>query len=106
MAYIFYDINKYAITHHNEDHASLTGVIYCYYGNELKGYLYFYKDGVSVPKSSKSSTGSLYLRFKENKFRDIVETLRLEKPLYIYFDDDSLRGYLSTFEEPIGEEES
>ena len=74
-------------------------------GNVLKGYLSFYKDGVSVPASYKAPYDHIFLNFNEHKFRDIVETLRLEKPLFIRLDDANRLGYVATREEPIGEEE-
>lgn len=102
-----YGIDSYRIYHHNvENSYGQTAVINCYKSGAYKGSLYFYKDGVSIPTSQKTSSGYLYLRFNEGRLRDMIETLRQEKPLYIGFNDVNLWGWLSTSNEPIGEEES
>lgn len=70
------------------------------------GSLNFYEDGVTIPAGKLGSDGRIFLSFKEHHLRDMVETLRLEKPLYINIETHTSRGYLSTSKEPIGEEES
>lgn len=105
MAYTSYEIDSYHVYQYNEDSSVLTAQINCNKGHDFKGALQFYKDSASVPASFKSNIG-LFLRFNEHKFRDIIETLRLEKPLYIRFNDDSRVGYLATSKEPVGEEEA
>jgi len=93
--------------HYNEENSyGQTAVINCYKSGVYKGSLYFYKDSASVPTSSKTGSGYLYLRFNEARVQNMVETLRQEKPLYIGFNDSNLWGWLSTSNEPIGEEET
>jgi len=103
-----YEIDRYYIYQYNEDISGFTAQINCQHGNSTRAVFQFYKGGVTPGASFKgANTGILFLRFKENKFRDIIETLRLEKPLSVYFNDDSRLGYLSTSSlEPIGEEEA
>jgi len=107
MAITNYEINTYRVYQYNEDNTyGQTAVINCYMGNTYKGSLYFYKNSASIPASTKTGSGYLYLRFREGRFSEMVTTLREEKPLYIGFNDHNLWGWLSTSSEPIGEEES
>ena len=107
MSITNYEIDSYRIYHHNEENSyGQTAVINCYKSSAFKGSLYFYKDSASIPPSSKTGSGYLYLRFGENRLRDMIETLRREKPLFIGFNDVNLWGWLSTSNEPVGEEES
>ena len=109
MAHTNYEIDNYLMFHENADFISRYDIIcriLCQKGTELKGILYFYKEGVTIPPSSKSSSEKLYLRFPANQMSDIIETLRQEKPLYIRYEDTYNYGALQTSKEPIGEEES
>jgi len=100
-------IDTYLVYHLNTDNTyDQSGVINCYLGNSYKGSLYFYRDGASIPASSRSGSGYLYLRFNANQMMEILETLRQETPLTIWFNDVNLWGGLTTSKEPIGEEES
>ncbi|MFM2483309.1 hypothetical protein [Celerinatantimonas sp. YJH-8] len=106
MAITSYEIDNYRVYHYNQDNGyQQTAVINCYYDNAFKGSLYFYQEGASIPASSKTSAGYLYLRFSGSQLGSILDTLRQEKPLYIGFNDTNLWGGLSTSNEPIGEEE-
>ena len=107
MAITNYSFDTYRIYHYNVDNTyGQTAVVNCYSGSSYKGSLYFYKDGVTPPASSKSASGYLYLRFNQNQFNDIITTLREEKPLTMGFNDVNLWGWVSTSQEPVGEEES
>ena len=100
------DIDSYYIRQYCALSWELAASIYCYYRTDHMGTLNFYKDGVTIPAGKLTSDGRIFLNFKEQYFGDIIETLRLEKPLYINIDDRVFWGYLSTSKEPIGEEEA
>ena len=104
MAITQYEIDTYFLFHMTDNFGQST-IINCYGVGALKGALYFYKEGTTFPVSSKSSSGSLYLRFRESQLAEILATLRHEKPLYVWFDDSSQFGGLKTSAEPVGEEE-
>ena len=107
MAITNYEINTYRLYHFNvENSYGQTAVINCYHNNAFKGTLYFYKDGTTIPASQKTSSGYLYLRFHEARFSEMVDSLRLEKPLYMGFNDGNLWGWLASSNEPVGEEET
>ena len=105
MATTQHEIDSYFLFHMTENFGQTT-IINCYGGGSLKGSLYFYKEGTAIPASSKSSSGVLSLRFRENQSTDMLATLRQEQPLYIWFDDSYHCGGLKTSIEPVGEEEA
>ena len=109
MAIINKEIDTYRLYHYNVDSTSGNNVIcsiYCFKGGQFMGGLTFYKEGVTIPPSVKTTQGEPYLRFPENQLANIIETLRQEKPLYLWFNDISKYGGLKTSSEPVGEEES
>ena len=106
MATTQHEIYSYLVYHMTDNFGQST-IIRCYDSGSAKGSLYFYKEGITIPDSSKSSSGHLNLRFHEKHLTDVLETLRQEKPLYIWLNDDFAPiGGLKTSSEPIGEEES
>lgn len=106
MAITNHDIDSYRLYHYNEENSyGQVAVINCYKSGSFKGSLYFYKDSAQMP-ASVISGGYLYLRFREARLPEILETLREEKPLFIGFNDGNKWGWLSTSSnEPVGEEE-
>lgn len=107
MAITNYTIDAYSVYHYNEDNTyGQTAVVNCYQGATHRASLYFYKDGATIPASSKIASGPLYLRFKGIQFSEIMATLREEKPLSVGFNDLNLWGWVTTStNEPIGEQE-
>lgn len=53
------------------------------------------------PDTENSGVVELYM--PSSMFLNVVDTLRNEKPIYLYFVDD--RGFLTTSKEPVGEGE-
>ena len=106
MAFITKEIENYVVLQYNEDERDRTALIHCLadVGGYI-GYLVFYKEGVPIPRSWKRSSGAPNLNFSERRFPEIMETLRQEKPVYIAFNDYSMRGMIKTSPEPVGEEE-
>ena len=41
-----------------------------------------------------------------DKFHNYVDIMRYEKPLFFYYEVDTNRSYVTTSDEPVGEEES
>lgn len=108
MANINLAFDTYRIHHYSSNNIyGGTAIILCYNGSSYKGSLYFYKEGVTIPAGKYSSTGGyIYLRFSENRFNEIITTLREEKPLSIGFNEVRSSGWITTSHEPVGEEES
>jgi hypothetical protein len=80
-------------------------LIYCYNGSSYAGRLAFIADDKPLPENKMwSNQPSLY--YHTSKFEDIIDILRNEGPLYLYFNDNNNVGILATSQkEPVGEEE-
>ena len=104
-------IDKYTVRHTAVGDTITT--IYCYSkyvgGTGYVGQINFFPKG-NVPASTVSNdeTG-FYLCYEIDRYQDIIETFRYEKPIYahIYWTDNHIidLGYVSTFSEPVGEQE-
>ncbi len=57
-----------------------------------------------VENHGDSKTFYVYLRVE--KYYNYIDILRYEKPIFFYYDFDSNQSYLTTSDEPVGEEES
>lgn len=105
MAYYQYEIDSYQL-YHMTDNAERSTVISCLKNGETKGVLSFYKEGIKVPNNTKGvNFDTIYLNFKEDRAANMLETLREEKPLYVWLDTNTQLGGLKTSSEPIGEGE-
>ncbi|HEX6750119.1 MAG TPA: hypothetical protein VF092_22685 [Longimicrobium sp.] len=71
--------------------------------------LVFYHDGAVIPANTMVPLGLgnfLYtMRYRYAQFANVLDLLRNEKPIRFYFDDQSMLGYITTSDEPIGEAE-
>lgn len=105
MATTQHEIDAYRLYQMTDNFGQST-IIHCLDSGGHKGSLYFYKEGTTIPSSFKSSSGNLYLQFRESQLASMLDTLRQEKPLYIWLNDEPLYGGLKTSNEPVGEEES
>jgi len=71
-------------------------------------YLYFYKEGVQLPENRSPIHGGrqhVYLYFPYNHYPNMIDLLRNEKPINVFYRDDFKLGYLTTSMEPVGENE-
>ena len=71
-------------------------------------YLYFYKEGVQLRENRSSIHGGrqhVYLYFHYNHYPNMIDLLRNEKPINVFYRDDFKLGYLTTSMEPVGENE-
>lgn len=101
------EIDKYAIYHSAYGNAA-TDYILCYNAGSVQGEICFYPQGL-VPASSVTSNGYFSLSYETGRFQDIITTLRYEKPIYValFWDENNVitTAYISTSQEPIGEQE-
>lgn len=70
--------------------------------NKTVAYLRFNDPGMSFENDSESN-GRILMHLPSTMFDSVLDVLRNEKPVYIYF--AAGRGFLSTSREPIGEGE-
>ena len=79
-------------------------LIYCYKATAYVGRIVFYKDGAAIPANANLSGPSIH--YPLSRFADVIDTLRMEKPLYLFLNLDNGIGMLATSDfEPVGEEE-
>lgn len=79
--------------------------IYLYEGNTYRGYAYFYPDGTALlAPVHDSANGRVMLRFNLSQFHAVMEMLRTEEPIYLYYYSPT-NAALRSGKEPVGEEE-
>lgn len=103
--------NKYKVYYYsNEAEDGWQAYIDCYNDSKYVGRLAFYKDAYSLPANGFSSpygTPEPCFNFKLSRFNDVINLLREEKPLSLWFYEERKTGIIGTGDfEPVGEEES
>jgi hypothetical protein len=79
--------------------------IYLYEGNAYRGYVYFFPDGTPLaPPVHDAAKGQIFLHFNLCQFHAVMEMLRTEEPIYLYYFGPT-NAALRTGREPVGEEE-
>src|SRR5262245_42795557 len=85
------------------------GFVRLYWGNQQRATLWFHRDSAaSVPANAAYPSGGTtiyYARFRQSEFRDAVDLLRNESPVFFQFNDSTNGAFLSTGSEPVGEGE-
>lgn len=88
----------------------ISGYIKLQWSGQQRATLWFYRDSASVipPNGSFMSGGALryYARFPQAEFRDAVDLLRNEKPVFFHWNDTTTGAFLATGSEPVGEGET
>ncbi|MBC8224590.1 hypothetical protein H8E65_08380 [Candidatus Bathyarchaeota archaeon] len=79
--------------------------IYLYEGTKYRGYAYFFPDGTPLaPAVLDSVNGRVYVHFNLSQFHAVMEMLRTESPIFVYFVSPT-NAALRSGKEPTGEEE-
>ncbi len=79
--------------------------IYLYEEKEYRGYVYFFPDGTPLAPSVHDPANSrIFLHFNLCQFHSVMEMLRTEEPIYIYYFSPT-NAALRSGMEPVGEEE-
>jgi len=90
-------------------HPQMDARIYCFQGNTRVGTIDFIKQGLIIPKNmyDKNPGGwGIYIYYSIARFADVLTILENEKPLILYFTEDTLDAGIITSEyEPVGEQE-
>lgn len=85
--------------------AAIAG-IYAYRGETLVGALLFYPDNKLLPNARLDPKRDvIFLSYSISQFHAVLDILRNEKPLWLYYRTATNAG-LSSGREPVGEEES
>jgi hypothetical protein len=79
--------------------------IYLYEGQTYRGYVYFFPDGTPLDAPLlDSANGRVFLNFNLSQFHAVMELVRTEKPIYLYYLGPT-NAALRSGKEPLGEEE-
>jgi len=71
--------------------------------NTSVAYVYFMPEGEAIPDDTESSSGFIRMYMPESTLPSVIDMLRNESPIHIYYAAGS--GFLRTGNEPIGEGE-
>lgn len=86
-----------------------SAVIQCYASGVFNGRIGFYPDaGPVVPNGTIAPLGTAVpaINYTISRFPAVMDMLRFEKPLYIFFDTGTGVGFVGTSQmEPVGEQE-
>jgi hypothetical protein len=111
-------IDKYELKHFACGRRDPLNVIDCYSLNPASGKLSsvgqisFYGDRVPLSTYdiyAPTVVHKFYLNYGIDRYHDVIETLRYEKPIFVSFslgiEGNIISAYISTSKEPIGEQE-
>lgn len=96
------EFDAYIIYHEERPHGMEKVVITCFLEGRTVGFITFYD--ADVPKPEVLAHGVMKLTFHFSRVREIMDTIRMEKPLFISVIED--KSVLSTVREPVGEQEN
>lgn len=74
------------------------------YSGKTVAYIRFNDPGMNFENDSQAEDGRIRMHLPSSMFHNVIDLLRNEKPIYVYFARD--RGFLSTSKEPVGEGEN
>lgn len=95
------DDYKFALFGRSTDCGDLMAFIFCYYHGKCVLICEFYRDGCELPEN-RMSEDQIVITYPEIQFRNVIDILRNEKPLYFGFNHSTKVGYLSTQQETPG----
>ncbi|HEX6746144.1 MAG TPA: hypothetical protein VF092_02435 [Longimicrobium sp.] len=107
MAIIFVDVSTYHVYAQGANTKGVLAWIILGIPNAFAT-LMFYQDGAEIPANSifvNAGQPAYTVRYHYAQFADVLDLLRNEKPIKFAFNDQSLSGYITTGDEPVGEAE-
>jgi hypothetical protein len=107
MAMKTFCVDRYKIEHFAIGDKQVNRIS-CECGESGAGVINFYKNG-QIPQSTMGCSKHFSLNYENDRYQEIIETLRYEKPVCIIVAWDVKNiittGYITTNLEPIGEQE-
>lgn len=94
--------DSYIIYHEEKPHGTEKVVITCFLEGNTVGFITFYD--ADIPKPEVLPHGVMKLTFHYSRVREILDTIRIEKPVFISVIGE--KSVLSTVREPVGEQEN
>ncbi len=78
--------------------------IHLYSSTGLAGSIYFKPDGTPLQSALQESSGRVVLQYPLSQLSSVIDILRNEAPVYIWYSSPSL-AYIATLQEAVGEQE-
>lgn len=100
-----YTIDSYGLQLEAGPTSGRRALFYCRSAGTLRGWITFHDDGATLPSPSLDSSNRITLPFPLSRYASVMDLLRNEKPVRIYFNSPTFAG-LSIGSEPVGEQES
>lgn len=101
-------IDQYTL-YHTARVISAVNWIYCFSGGDRVGQILFQPKGQVSQSCIYRSPFYFNLCYEIDRYQDIIETFRYEKPINIYvaWNENNIihTGYVTTSQEPVGEQE-
>ncbi len=106
MARVNFDTYTYSVYSRRYETTTNAAAIHLYNGNSLVARLYFNYDAVRANRDPALSGSRVTLYYHMSMLDTIVDMLRNEDSVYLFYNIDSKLGYLNTGKEEVGEEET
>jgi hypothetical protein len=101
-------IDKYVLYHTACGNAAVNWIS-CFVGGSRVGQITFHPKDQVTKSVVFPSPFSFSLCYEITRYQDIIETFRYEKPVYVFlsWDENNVitTGYVTTSQEPVGEQE-
>ena len=104
MAWITNQFDGYWFRIHARENTTTAATIFCRKGGTTIAWLIF-NYGEEKTEAKLAATGVPLLYYPASMLGAILETVRVEKPLYVHMNPDISWGYVTSSVEPVGEEE-
>ncbi len=110
MAMTFVDVSTYLVFAYggSDGNANSRATISLGIPNAF-AFLTFYNEGAAIPANRKTMHNSgkpiFYVNYPYYQYAGVIDLLRNEKPIKFFFRDDNMAAYITTSDEPVGEEE-
>jgi hypothetical protein len=100
-----YQVTKYNYQFHGgvNGYSSNRAVLRLKNENTAVAYVHFVPEGKAIPNDTESSSGFIRMYMPESAIYSVIDMLRNESPISIYYAAGS--GFLRTGNEPVGEGE-
>jgi hypothetical protein len=99
----------YLVAHNTPGYLGVYAQIDLFWQEKKRATLWYYRDDkTSVQENGSHISGGVlnyYGRFSQDQFRDSIDLLRNEKPVFFSWNEETKGVRLSTSGEPVGEEE-
>jgi hypothetical protein len=110
MAMVLLDISNYLVFAYGGPHGNANARAAISLGiSGAMGYLSFYPDSTPVPANTVGTHASgvpmYYVNYPYAQYTAIIDLLRNEKPVRLFFRDDTMAAHITTSNEPVGENE-